>query len=107
MIGLGIWELSVNTIFFKGTGRAEIIDNGGEYDFRLTLPERFKEVKVSFRDITEKNGDTLCGKAEISLFPGKIFEGEFTFTESTANGFVKVPMFGGKKLELKNGRKIG
>ena len=37
MIGLGIWEASINTMFFRGTGRVTISDNNGEYDFRLEV----------------------------------------------------------------------
>lgn len=107
MIGIGKWEISINTFFFKGSGVAEIVDNNGKYEIRLQMPEKYKNVTVKYYEITEVGQDTLMGKAEISMFPGKLFEGAFTFRENTCSGYVTLPMLGGKRLEFKNGRKIG
>lgn len=107
MIGLGKWEITINNLFIKATGVAEIIDNNGQYEIKVSLPEKYKDVKITYHEIREAGTDTLSGKAEISLFPGKVFDGAFTFSGDRCHGYVTIPMLGGKKLEIKNGRKIG
>lgn len=107
MIGIGKWEITINNLFIKATGVAEIIDNNGQYEIRVQLPEKYKDIKISYREIREVGPDTLAGKAEISLFPGKVFDGAFTFEGESCHGYVTLPMLGGKKFEIKNGRKIG
>ena len=107
MIGIGKWEITINNMFIKATGVAEIIDNNGKYEIKVSLPDKYKNVRISYREISEVGSDTLAGKAEISLFPGKIFDGAFTFEVDRCHGYVTIPMFGGKRLDIKNGRKIG
>ena len=105
MIGLGKWVIKVNTLFFKGDIVFEIKDNNGEYDISFTPPEKFKNVGVRYYDIREEGG-ALCGKGEISLLPGKVFEARATFNGDSMTSSIKLPVFGNKEMSF-NGRRIG
>lgn len=107
MIGIGKWEAEISTPMFKAKGVVEIVDNNGKYEFRYDLPERFKNAKIRYYDIREVGSDTLTGKGEISLLPGKVIEVTATFKGDKMNGFVKVPIMRGMKIQFKNGRRIG
>ncbi len=106
MIGIGKWEGSVNTFMFKAKGTAEIRDNNGEYEIVFDMPEKFKGAQVKYYDIKEVGSDTLVGKGEISLFPGKVIEGRFTFNGDKMTGTVKLPVMGGMEIKIKDGHKI-
>lgn len=105
MIGIGKWSMNVNTFFFKGDLVFEIKDNNGEYDFSFTPPEKFKNVSVKYYDIHEE-GNSLCGKGETSLLPGKVIEVKATFNGDSMTSSIKLPVFGSKNLTL-SGKKIG
>lgn len=107
MIGIGKWEATVSTMMFKYTGVVEIRDNNGEYEFIYDLPEKYKNVGIKYYDIEEVGNDTLRGKGEVSLLPGKVIEIEATFKGDKMTGIVKVPIMNGMTLKLKNGRRVG
>ncbi|MCM1545089.1 MAG: hypothetical protein NC110_07320 [Ruminococcus sp.] len=107
MIGIGKWQASINTFMFKATGTAEIRDNNGEYEIIFDLPEKFSNAKIKYYDIKEIGTDTLTGKGEISLMPGKVAEGRFTFNGNKMTGTVKLPIMGGMEIKIKDGKKIG
>lgn len=101
MVGLGVWEAEINTIFFKGTGRVKISDVNGNYDFKIEI-EGMNIPEVNVYDIVE-NGNTLTANAECDIFKGKKIPVSVTFDGDTVTGIVKAPMVG--KLKF-NGRKI-
>lgn len=103
MIGLGSWEASVSTIFFKGDVKFTITDKNGEYDIDVQLPGDFSEAKLEFFDI-EENGNTLSGNGKISLLPGKKITAKITFDGDTMTGGLKIPFLG--EIKLKNGKKV-
>lgn len=106
MIGIGKWEAEVNTFMFKAKGIVEIRDNGGQYEFIYDLPDKFKGAKIKYYDIREIGNDTLSGKGEISLLPGKVIEVQATFKGDRMTGFVKIPVMGGMTIQLRNGHRI-
>ena len=96
MIGLGIWETQINTMFFRGTGRVTISDNNGEYDFRLeVIGENVPEFTVS--DVTE-NGNTLSAVAQSDMFKGKKIPVTATFNGDKVIGTAKLPFLGNIKV---------
>lgn len=100
MIGLGTWEAEINTIFFKGTGRATISDLNGNYDFKLEIIGlNVPDIKVC--DVCE-NDNSLSALLECELFKGKQIPVTVTFDGDTVTGFAKVPMVGKIKF---NGKK--
>lgn len=102
MIGLGIWEGSVNTMIFKGTGRVTVKDIGGKYDFKLEIiGEDTPEFTVY--DVTE-NGNTLQAVAECDAFKGKKIPVTAVFEGDSVTGTVKLPFLGTIKL---HGHKVG
>ncbi len=104
MIGLGKWQATVNALLFKGTVGVTISDNNGEYVIDFELPDKFKDVKVKTYDIKEE-GNTLSGKGEITMLPGKELEAIVTFDGDTMTGVLNIP-FMKKSIELKNGHRV-
>lgn len=102
MIGLGVWEGSINTMLFKGTGRVTIKDIDGKYDFKLEIiGEDVPEFTVF--DVTE-SGNTLSAVAECDAFKGKKIPVTAVFDGNTVIGTVKLPFLGSIKLQ---GHKVG
>jgi len=103
MLGLGKWACNVNTMFFSGEVKLEVVDNNGEYGFELDLPD------VDVPDIeikkVEEDDDTINATVATSLLPGKDIELSITFDDDTFDGFIKIPFLG--KVKLKDGRRIG
>ena len=96
MIGLGIWEATINTMFFRGTGRVTVSDRNGEYDFKLEIVgENTPEFKIS--EITE-SGNTLSAVAECDMFKGKKIPVTATFEGDTVTGTAKLPFIGNIKV---------
>jgi len=104
MIGLGKWAGRVDTIFFKGDVAIIIEDNNGEYKFDIELDADFDIPDFKFYDIVEE-GDTLTGKGEVSLLPGKVIDASMTFEGDTMSGFLKIPYVG--KIKIKDAKKVG
>lgn len=103
MIGIGKWEATVTTLFFSVTGVLEIKDNDGQYEFIYNLPEKFKNVKITYNSIEETSPDTLRVTGEASMMPGKKIVVEATFKGDTVTGFAKM---GGITARIKNGHRI-
>ena len=104
MIGLGTWVTSVNMMIFKGDITVVIADKDGQYDIDFQLPDKLKDVKIRTYDIVEE-GNTLRGKGEITMLPGKELEAEVTFNGDTFEGMLRIP-FMKRNIPLKNGHKI-
>lgn len=104
MIGLGKWQATVNALLFRGTVGVTISDNNGEYVIDFELPDKFKDVKVKTYDIKEE-GNTLSGKGEITMLPGKELEAVVTFDGDTMTGVLNIP-FLKRSIELKNGHRV-
>lgn len=107
MIGLGKWEGEIITPFFGGKGQVEIRDDNGKYQFLFDLPEKYKNMKITYHEITEIGTDTLFIKVSASAFPGKILQIRLTFEDERIYGFIRLPVMGGYTVQIKNGRKIG
>lgn len=103
MIGIGKWAARVDTMFFKGDVFLIVKDNNGEYDFDIELKADIEVPEFRFYDITE-DGNTLNGKGEVSLLPGKVIEASLTFEGDEMTGFLKVPYMG--KIKIKEGKKV-
>ena len=101
MIGLGIWEASINTMLFRGTGRVTISDRNGEYDFKLEIVgKNAPEFKIS--EVTE-SGNTLSAVAECDMFKGKKIPVSATFEGNTVTGTATLPFVGNIKIK---GRRV-
>lgn len=106
MVGLGRWVGRVNTIFFKGEVAVEIRDKDGEYDINFELPEKFKNIEIRYYDV-HAVGNTIYGKGELSLLPGKEFHAAVTFDGDKMTGSIKLPFLGNKEIVIKDGHRIG
>ena len=106
MIGLGTWVTTIKSIVFTGEITVVISDKEGKYDIEFRLPEKYaKKMKIRTYDIVE-DGNTLSGKGEVNLLPGKEIGASVTFNGDTFEGFLDIP-FLKKQIPLKNGHKIG
>ncbi len=102
MLGLGMWEVPVNSMFFKGTAKITVIDNDGEYDFRFEVPGfNVPEMDISNLKIS---GNTLSADATCDMLKGNTLHVEVEFEETTCKGILHGPM--GIKIKL-NGTKVG
>ena len=106
MVGIGRWSAKINVLFMKLEGIVEIREQDGQYTFDFTPPERFKDVKFRYFDISAE-GDTIRGKGEASAFPGKVFDVEATFQGDTMTGKIVLPFMGNKEIPILDGHKIG
>lgn len=102
MIGLGIWEIPVNSMFYKGTAEITVTDNGGEYDFGFKVPG-FKVPEMDISNVTV-DGNKLSADATCDMLKGKNLHVDVEFDGDTCKGVVKGPM--GVKIKL-DGKRIG
>lgn len=102
MTGLGKWNVKVKTLFFTGDVILEILDNNGEYRFRLTIPD-MASPEITVKE-AEEDGTTLSVCIETDLLPGKDIDVEMTFDDDSFDGFIKVPLFG--KIKFRNCTRI-
>ena len=102
MIGLGIWEVPVNSMFYKGTAKITVRDDGGKYGFDFEATG----MKVPEIDILSirTEGQTLYAEATSPMLKGKTLNAEITFSGDECTGVVKGPF--GVKISI-NGKKIG
>ncbi len=101
MLGIGKWEVPVNTMFFKGTAKITISKTQEKYDFKFEVPGfNVPEMDISNLEI---NGNFLSADATCEMLKGKKLHTEVTFYETTCTGFVKGPM--GIKITI-NGTKV-
>ena len=106
MVGIGKWAGRVNTLVFKGEITVEIKDNNGEYDINFELPEKFKNVEIRYYDVYAE-GNTIHGKGEMTLLPGKEIVASVTFEGDTMTGTLLLPFLGNKEIKIKDGHRIG
>lgn len=98
MIGLGKWRGSVKSKFFTGDVDFEIADNGGKYEFKIDLPDKFKGIDYEYYDIAEKGGALVC-KGRCSAFPMLVINAELKFSGDTAVIKLSTPlMLGSVKI---------
>lgn len=106
MVGIGKWAGRVNTIVFKGEVTVDIREKDGEYDFNFEIPEKFKNIEIKYYDV-HAQGNTIKGKGELSILPGKIIEAEATFDGDKMTGKIKLPFLGNKEIKIKDGHRVG
>lgn len=102
MIGLGVWEIPVNSMFYKGTAEITVADCGGEYDFSFRVPG-FNVPEMDISNITVIE-NTLSADATCDMLKGKMLHVDVEFDGDICRGAVKGPM--GIRIKI-NGRKIG
>lgn len=102
MIGLGIWEIPVNSMFYKGTAEITVKELNGEYDFIFKVPG-FNVPEMDISNVSV-NGNVLSADATCDMLKGKKLHVDVEFDGSTCHGVVKGPM--GVKIKL-NGNRIG
>ncbi len=103
MIGIGKWLCKVNSMFYRGDVTLNIADNNGEYDITLEIDMDFDMPDYKFYDVVTE-GNTVNGKAEVSLLPGKVIDVSFTIEDEVLTGVLKVPFMG--KIKITEGHKI-
>ena len=102
MIGLGIWEIPVNSMFYKGSAEITVLDNGGEYEFMFRVPGfDVPEMEISNVIVNE---NVLSADATCDMLRGKMLHVDVEFDGDECRGIVKGPM--GVKIKL-NGKRIG
>ncbi|MFY9198440.1 MAG: hypothetical protein WBK75_01315 [Acutalibacteraceae bacterium] len=106
MVGIGKWQFSVNTIFYKGSAVLEIKDNNGKYAFNVEAPgmKKMPDYFINNVKVNEKT-NTLLVTGGSDMLPGKEVEVRATFNGDRCDGYVKVPFLG--KVAIKDGKKIG
>ena len=103
MIGIGKWAYSIDTIYLKGDVVLDITQENGEYSFGIQIESDSDVPEFRFYDIVEE-GNTLTGKGEVSLLPGKTLGVSLTFEGDEMTGFLKVPFIG--KIKIKDGKRV-
>ena len=103
MIGIGKWLCKVNSMFYRGEVTINIADNNGEYDISIEIDEDFDMPDYKFYDVVTE-GNTVNGKAEVALLPGKVIDVSFTIENDILSGVLKVPFMG--KVKITDGNKI-
>lgn len=100
MIGLGVWEIPVNSMFYKGCAEITVKNDGGNYDFEFFLPG-FKVPKMDIFNV-QTSGNTLSADATCDMLKGKKISVSVSFDGDTCRGVAKGPY--GIKINI-NGRK--
>ncbi|MBQ7596472.1 MAG: hypothetical protein IJU45_07400 [Clostridia bacterium] len=102
MIGLGTWEIPVNSLFFKGVAQIIVADNNGEYDFSFSIPgQKLPDFEISN---IKTEGNSLSADATCDMLKGKNIHADVTFDGDRCTGFVKGPM--GVTIKI-NGKRVG
>ncbi|MDR2753662.1 MAG: hypothetical protein LBB50_05085 [Oscillospiraceae bacterium] len=102
MVGIGKWQFFMDTMFYRGNAFLLVREKDGDYDIGLEVPG-VEIPAITFSNVTiEEN--TVSGITRTDLLKGKDIPFSATFTDDTANGWLKVPFLG--KLKLKNGVKV-
>lgn len=101
MIGLGIWEIPVNSMFYKGTVEITVKNKDGEYDFSFYVPG-FNVPEMDISNVVVI-GSTLSADATCEMLRGKNLHVDVDFDGDTCRGAVKGPM--GVKIKLNGTRK--
>ena len=102
MIGLGSWNVSIDTMMFRGDAVLTISDKDGAYDFDVKVDKLEKMPPYTVESVTE-DGDTLSLIITTPMLNGKQIALSMTFDGDTLTGFAKVPLLG--KIKFKNGHR--
>ncbi|MBQ8944326.1 MAG: hypothetical protein IJ050_07465 [Clostridia bacterium] len=102
MTALGLWEASIDTLFFKETGRVEIFDNNGEYGFRGVV-RGFDLSKIEVISLKEEGG-TIDAAVKTPLFPEKTVDIHIEIDGDALAGYAVLPVVG--RVKIKNGHRI-
>ncbi|MBQ6265593.1 MAG: hypothetical protein IJK60_09120 [Clostridia bacterium] len=102
MIGLGIWEATVDALFFKETGRVEIYDNNGTYGFRGSA----RGIDLSKIEIlcVKEEGNVIDAVITVPVLPNAEIPVHAEIDGDTLTGSAVLPLIG--KIKIKNGRRI-
>ena len=105
MLGLGTWQFSVDTMFYRGDAKVIIGEQDGAYTVDVDIPVMDDMPDFSFNSL-EADGNTITGTATIDLdmMRGKEIPFSVTFDGDTASGFLKIPFMG--KITLKDGKRV-
>ncbi len=101
MIGLGKWACTVDSMFFRGEVKLEIVEKDGSYDFELDLPG-IDMPSYTIKSV-EEDGNTIKAVVCVDTL-GKDAELTVDFDGDTFTGILKVPFIG--KIKLKDGHRI-
>ncbi len=102
MVGLGNWEFKVKSIFYSGTVRVKIFDDGGKYGYELDIPGmRIPEVSVIN---VKEEGNTVEATLNAAVLPGKDVLVHAEFDGDRVEGYAKVPVFG--KIKMIDGHRV-
>lgn len=101
MIGLGVWEIPVNSMFYKGTVEITVKDVDGEYGFSFYVPG-FNVPEMDIQNVVVE-GSKLSADATCDMLKGKSLHVDVEFDGNTCRGAVKGPM--GVKIKLNGTRK--
>lgn len=101
MIGLGTWEIPVNSMFYKGTAQITVREIDGNYDFEFFLPG-FNVPQMEIFNIST-SGNTLSADATCDMLKGKKISVNVTFDGDFCHGTVKAPY--GIKIKIDGKRK--
>ena len=102
MIGLGVWDIPVNSMFYKGNAEITVADIDGEYDFSFRVPG-FDVPEMDISNVVVE-GNVLSADATCEMLKGKMLHVDVEFDEDECRGAVKGPL--GVKIKL-NGKRIG
>jgi len=103
MIGLGKWEINVNTRFYSGDVLLVIAEKDGAYDIYAEFPGG-KRPDFQFSGLRAQ-GNTITGVARHSLLQGSQIPLRLTFEDDTVSGSLDVPFLG--MIEFSKGGKVG
>ncbi|MBR3439557.1 MAG: hypothetical protein IKH13_08655 [Clostridia bacterium] len=102
MIGLGIWEATVDTLFFKETGRVEIYDDNGSYGFRGSV-RGFDLSKIETVSVKEE-GNVIDAVVSVPVLPGAEIALHAEIDGDSLTGYAVLPIIG--KVKIKDGHRI-
>lgn len=103
MIGLGIWECDIDTVFWEGIARMRIFDNNGAYGFEFVVPGE-KTVDIRVCDVEEDGPCSLNAHATANILHGREASVRVEFEGDTFTGWIKVPFIG--KIKFERGRRV-
>lgn len=102
MIGLGVWDIPVNSMFYKGSAEITVGGSEDEYEFSFKVPG-FKVPEMEISNVTVV-GNVLSADATCDMLKGKKLHVDVEFDGDQCHGVVKGPM--GVKIKLE-GTRIG
>lgn len=102
MIGIGLWEASIDAMFFKETGRVEIYDNNGTYAFRGdTRGLDFSTIQVLS---AKEEGNTIDAVVSVPVLPNAKIDLHIEIDGDNMEGYAVLPLIG--KVKIKDGHRI-